>query len=725
MMPPAAWDAATTPQKCGDGGGRILATWSCALGYCEALATPKDASRRCNVFPIPWAALQRLVDDDFVSLVREAKASWLAEGSATSGPTAAPATIAPGCDCGQNDESRKIPSGEKSLRSKKDGGTPRETTCTGASGGPRSASTKDNSAPRSTPITTTHREMEDRHRYQIRAMANAVWNRASAKPNVRDELHANSVYVALRGGIDKKSLDCFGAALSTVVGMYLWHGDVDQEGATEPNGTQGERPSHYFHSFLTLSEDHAYERHVLTEITSISSSSSNTEHPPKAVGGTCEVAIPGSTKLVKSKRGREIAAALEPNDGGDGCTSESPKEKRRTHLLKPETSWLYMADHPVICTSIAMALVAVVGNLNCTIEPGSGGGTSPTLASAQLYNLKRDLLWELYDQGHMAAFPFGLMELGDCEEHRGSRRGQEEVVIDLIRAVDQTDATSGPSSSIAVLRNELLFVEAIHINIVQYEEAQVYPYLYAGHYHKDAGRQVGRPDQEYRLVEAMRLYARAACVASTRYPYYAGCIQLNKHMTTVAMLIAQDMLMSPTASPSEDQETKSKPTKPSVRTWEYRSNVVAFGFWLLSFFDSLLYWEEASGDTANTQYFVEVLNCSHKYSMGRLWSLLPLDVRIEIVNNVGSTPPKSLTTETIPAPQPSPLIACTHQDSLSYSVHIRSKRLAPKGGGLLLTALKKTKIAIHEMALVIPTSVSMGGDEIDTTTIRRSKRPKW
>jgi menin len=214
--------------------------------------------------------------------------------------------------------------------------------------------------------------------------------------------------VWLRGRIDRKSLDCFGAALTTIAACHI-------RGLTS--------------SQLTLSEDHAYERHVIN-------GSGGLEI------GTCEVAIPGNTKAAQAKRGREIAETF----------SKDAK-------LTPQTSWSHMASNPVICHSLPMTLVAIMANINCTIDKPEGYGW----ASGQLYDVKRELLWVLYDEGHMVKFPFGLLELGDCEEHRGSSRSEEWVEVDDFPE--------------PILRIEKLFSEAIHINKTLYNDAQVYPHL--------------------------------------------------------------------------------------------------------------------------------------------------------------------------------------------------------------------------------------------------------
>ncbi|KAL3905190.1 MAG: hypothetical protein SGILL_009777 [Bacillariaceae sp.] len=217
---------------------RILAIWSCILGYCEALSTNKDASKRYDIFPIPISAVKRLVKDEFVPILESA---------------VQPIDIKAPC--------------------------------------------------------TSLTQAQDRHRQRVQAISNIIWQQTLPKTNVRDELHANSVYTVIRGKeIDMKSLDCFGAAVSTIAGLQFLHGDDY---------------NFYAKSFLTLSEDHAYERHQIFKV--------DVEHPdpppPQVQEGTCEVAIPGSTNLAKSKRGRDISFALE-NDG-----------KKCKYPFDPETAW--------------------------------------------------------------------------------------------------------------------------------------------------------------------------------------------------------------------------------------------------------------------------------------------------------------------------------------------------------------------------------------------------
>jgi hypothetical protein len=604
-----------------DDKNKIIAVWSCLLGYSEALATHKDEQRRFDVYPVPYDALMRLIDDEFVPLMKDA------------------ASVV------------------------------------------------------GTPNIQSAQQLQEYHRRQVQALSNAIWQQALPKPNVRDEVHANSVYVCLRGkNIDKKSLDCFGAAVTTVAGLQCCLDGVDN------NSDDFEAQS-----FLTLSEDHAYEHHhVVSKRTG-----------ERLRTGTCEVAIPGTTKLAKSKRGREIVHTLEnESTASSSSSSTTASTKRRRRPITPENSWLYMASNPVICTTTGMTLVAIVGNMNPNIDTNNQQSSStnhrPALCSAQLHDLKRDLLWMLYDGGHMKRFPFGMMELGDCEEHRESNRGNELIPLSSLGFIATEE--SNTEGALEVTRNEQLFLEAMHINRVQYNEAQVYPYFYAGHFHKDAGKKLDR-ENEFRLVEAMYLYSRAAYVAS-RYPYHTGCIQLNKHMSTAAMLISQDMLTcDDNVQPKDNPSSKAKHYP---RVWYYNTNAVAFGTWLIGFFDSLFFWEETSGESV---HFVEILHPSHKHSMGRLLSLLSQDIRNQVLEKVSVQ-----SSQSDPKPEEHPLIQCTSHRSLSYFGPVRSKRLSK--GGLIWTALTKAKVSIPEMAFVIPTNDEEGEGEPGSRTSRRSKRPR-
>ncbi len=372
------------------------------------------------------------------------------------------------------------------------------------------------------------------------------------------------------------------------------------------------------HILIHVEIDHAYERHT------IRLSKDGNEAEIGNLEGTCEVAIPGSTKRQKAKRACEI--------------KDTFRDKKACVLLTPESSWLYMATNPVVCSTVPMSLVPIIANINCNIrskQPGSSGSSKgSSLESRQLYRLKRELLWILYDEGAMKKFPFGILELGDCEGTVGSKRG-EEWVLSKTPLVEHSEP---------IMKNEELFLEAIEICRKDYNDAQVYPYYYAAHYHKDAGGTDIQPgdakatknsiiysDNEHRFVDALRMYSEAARVSS-KYRFDTGdCLQLNKHITSVTALIYEDILTIKTKA-SEYPSSKAQPRIP--RSWIHDSNARGCCFWLLRFLDYLLYWEEWSssayskaGVTSKNPRFVEILQPSHKAFVGKLMQTFQREVR--------------------------------------------------------------------------------------------------
>ena len=334
-----------------------VAVWSCIIGYCEAITTHKDSSRRYSIFPIPMPSLIRLVQEEFLPLIKQV--------------------------CSNTNNSTIEPTSD-----------------------------------------------DNDHRQTVRSLSNAIWKRCQNKSSsMQDELHANSLFVLLCGDVDGKSLDCFGAALSTVIGMNLLG----------------------YASILTLSEDHAYESHK---------TSSNNLY------ATCEVAVPGNTKASQSKRGREISETF------IDLLKQSPRQESRKNITA-ETSWLYMQGNAVLCDNPCMVLAGIVGNMNCDIDKQKHVGVSnkPVLVSGVLYKLKRDILWQLYDAKCIDIFPFALMELGECEEHLSSERGMEWTDASTLLSNESNGEIKGEESGkgkTMVLRNEYLFLLAISISKKNY-----------------------------------------------------------------------------------------------------------------------------------------------------------------------------------------------------------------------------------------------------------------
>ena len=532
---------------------QILALWSCIIGYCEALSTYKEATRRYSLYPIPYDSLHRLVRGEFLPLLNHAQDSL---------------------------NKAKL-------------------------------------------INATEGEGESIHRKTARAVANAIWNCAQNRnSNMKDELHANNLYTCLCGGVDGKSLDCFGSTLLVVLGMNILG---------------------FSSSCLTLSEDHGYESHIDNE-------------EGRFNYATCEVAIPGNTKAAQEKRGKDISSTFE--------------ELKRNNSITAETSWLYMRGNAVVCDTPGMAFCAMVGNISCDIDKQKvsaiADGSKKQIVSGPLYKMKRDMLWILEGEGYMRKFPFALMELGEAEEHISSAKGSELVNVKL----------NGKATT-EVLRNEKLFLDAMHISKAEYGDAQVYPYLYAAHYHRDAGRD--DEDEEYRLVESLRLYSEATRVASG-YRYDAkDCMQLMKHFTIVAALIMKDILLQ-----SDDENRKER------RTWLQHDNAVAAASWLIGYFDSLLLWEEKEHRS-----FVEILSLQHKHSISKLFQLFTAKVRVEAIAKIHSKTEE----------EESNVLAIT-EEKLLYFRSQRARRLVV--GSPLILALSKETVKISELAMSIPTNNTEG-----------------
>lgn len=65
-------------------------------------------------------------------------------------------------------------------------------------------------------------------------------------------------------------------------------------------------------------------------------------------------------------------------------------------------SWLYVNGHPVICTR-HMEVSALVSSINPSINQSSD--------ALEVATLQKNLLWLLYDEGHLSKFPLAL---GNC-----------------------------------------------------------------------------------------------------------------------------------------------------------------------------------------------------------------------------------------------------------------------------------------------------------------------
>lgn len=109
-------------------------------------------------------------------------------------------------------------------------------------------------------------------------------------------------------------------------------------------------------------------------------------------------------------------------------------------------SWLYVNNKPVVCTR-AMEVAALVSAINPSLNA--------THDACELAMLQQELLWLLYDLGHLARYPMAIGNLGDLEE------------------IAKTPGRM-PCKS--------LFQEAILSARMYYNNHHVYPYTYQGGY---------------------------------------------------------------------------------------------------------------------------------------------------------------------------------------------------------------------------------------------------
>lgn len=110
-------------------------------------------------------------------------------------------------------------------------------------------------------------------------------------------------------------------------------------------------------------------------------------------------------------------------------------------------TWLYLAGNPIVCTRYT-ELAAMVLSLNPQLNQ--------TSICAEIADLQQQLLWILYDAGHLNTYPMGIGTLGELEEsHPTPHR---------------------PSC-------EQLYEEAIQSAITHYKNHHVYPYSYKGSYY--------------------------------------------------------------------------------------------------------------------------------------------------------------------------------------------------------------------------------------------------
>lgn len=128
-------------------------------------------------------------------------------------------------------------------------------------------------------------------------------------------------------------------------------------------------------------------------------------------------------------------------------------EDKRGQPVQVSNSWLYLNGHYIECTKW-MAVAALVSAMNPSINANQD--------SEELSILQQQLLWLLYNEGHLAKYPMAIGNLGDLED-----------------VCPSIGARKSPIE---------LFYEAIQVSKKVYHNHHVYPYTYLGGYLYRNGR---------------------------------------------------------------------------------------------------------------------------------------------------------------------------------------------------------------------------------------------
>ncbi|WAR19174.1 MEN1-like protein [Mya arenaria] len=200
-----------------------------------------------------------------------------------------------------------------------------------------------------------------------------------------------------------------------------------------------------------------------------------------------------------------------------------------------EKRWLYLNGHPVVC-DLEMEVAAMVSAINPFI--------TVSIDSVEMGSLQQELLWLLYDMGHLAKYPMALGNLADLEE------------------ICETPGRPPPVS---------LFNEGVESAVHFYDNQHIYPYTYlAGHLYR-----MGK----YR--EALESWAKASDVVKN-YNYNREDEEIYKEFIE----IANDWLPNVMKVVSNDNASRLRRSTLLHDTESYMN--------FLRFYDGICQWEEDS-----------------------------------------------------------------------------------------------------------------------------------
>lgn len=209
-------------------------------------------------------------------------------------------------------------------------------------------------------------------------------------------------------------------------------------------------------------------------------------------------------------------------------------EDKRGQSVAPgieSQTWLYVAGNPVVCNRY-MEVAAIVSAINPSL--------TATSACLEVADLQQQLLWQLYDMGHLKKYPMALGCLGELEE---------------------VSPTNGRKNC------EELYNESVRSAQTYYKNHHVYPYTYQGGFYYRRNK--------YR--EAFASWADSSDVIRL-YNYSRDDEEIYKEFLDIANeLIPQVMKL----------ESSGHSAKSILRDSQCFAN-------LLRFYDGICMWEEGS-----------------------------------------------------------------------------------------------------------------------------------
>ena len=219
-------------------------------------------------------------------------------------------------------------------------------------------------------------------------------------------------------------------------------------------------------------------------------------------------------------------------------------------------SWLYVGGRPVVC-SRHMEVAALVSSINPAM--------TPAMDCLEVGVLQQELLWLLYDLGHLESYPMALGNLGDLEE---------------------VSASPGRPTS------QDLYHEAVLAGQRQYGDHHIYPYTYLAGYHyrqhnyraalkswADAANVIKRYDETFFFKFLLMLFSTGTSTLKMMKRFTRSLWRL----TTISSHIFSKLMV----------RRKSFHEIDSCFADKLAHDPLCFGS-LLQFYDGLCSWEEDS-----------------------------------------------------------------------------------------------------------------------------------